>query len=107
MTTERILGGRTLETPPLSFQPVMPSERPIVAAASTSMAEKTGPDLIQRYNLSGKVGTTEENEEAARKVGWSSNKVERQSALQKRREEMIIAARRKMMDKGKGKQVIS
>jgi coupling of ubiquitin conjugation to ER degradation protein 1 len=68
------------------------------------------PDLITRYNLKAKIA-----EEATRKEGsesteeettpggkqtqgqaWSSNKVERQALLQKRREEMILAARRKM-----------
>ena len=34
--------------------------------------------------------------EAGAKKGWSANKDERQSQLQKRREEMILAARRKM-----------
>lgn len=33
------------------------------------------------------------------KAGWSQNKNERQATLQRRREEMILAARKKMMDK--------
>ena len=68
------------------------------------------PDLITRYNLKAKIA-----EEATRGEGletsegettpggkqkqgqaWSANKVERQALLQKRREEMILAARRKM-----------
>lgn len=34
--------------------------------------------------------------DAAGKKGWSNSKDERQSLLQKRRDEMILAARRKM-----------
>jgi len=67
------------------------------------------PDLITRYNLKAKIA-----EEATRRQGsesteedvtlgkqkqgqaWSANKAERQALLQRRREEMILAARRKM-----------
>lgn len=67
------------------------------------------PNLITRYNLKAKIA-----EEATRREGsesteedvtpgrpkqgqaWSSNKAERQALLQRRREEMILAARRKM-----------
>lgn len=37
-----------------------------------------------------------EVEEDKKGKGWSSNRDERQSALQRRRDEMILAARRKM-----------
>ena len=43
-----------------------------------------------------------------RQATWSQNKVERQSLLQKRREDMVLAARRKLeereraREKGKG-----
>ncbi|KAH7053069.1 hypothetical protein B0J12DRAFT_718363 [Macrophomina phaseolina] len=36
-------------------------------------------------------------------VAWSQNKAERQQNLQRRREEMILAARRKMIEKDKAK----
>jgi hypothetical protein len=36
------------------------------------------------------------------KTKWSSSKSERQTALQKRREEMILAARKKLMAKNAG-----
>ena len=46
------------------------------------------------------------------KVMWSSNKSERQAMLQRRKEEMILEARRKLEDKeragrGKGKAIAS
>ncbi len=64
------------------------------------------PDLITRYNLKSKLtegaspaASIESTEEApGKKQGqaWSANKAERQALLQRRREEMILAARRKM-----------
>ncbi|KAJ5547955.1 hypothetical protein N7513_005189 [Penicillium frequentans] len=105
-TTERILAGRGLETPPPSFQPqvVMPRGHAPVPATSTATPSKAdGQDLISRYNLSARI--TAENEESqspASTSAWAQNKEERQRLLQKRRDEMILAARRKMMEKGKG-----
>ncbi|KXT07510.1 hypothetical protein AC579_2175 [Pseudocercospora musae] len=87
-TTERVLGGRGLETPPPSFQP---QRQPQPAA------ELARPDLITRYGLQGKVMGKEEQQQAV--SGWSSDKVVRAEGLKRRREEMILAARRKMMEK--------
>lgn len=71
------------------------------------MLKPSQPDLITRYNLTSKVAKAESGEEeaaistspAAGKPAWSQNKNERQALLQKRREEMILAARRKMQAK--------
>ncbi|KAK9774779.1 putative CUE domain-containing protein [Seiridium cardinale] len=99
-TTERILSGR-VETPPITFQPLPPPASPTlssqapIAKAATKPAE---PDLITRYNLQSKVSQSDD-ETADGKKGWSSNRDERQSALQRRRDEMIIAARKKMEEK--------
>jgi len=116
-TTERILSGRGLEVPPQSFQPPLPVPASSTAAASSasSQAKPLTPDLITRYNLKAKLEEEEasrnessEGAEAERtpdagpkqkqKQGnaWSQNKAERQALLQKRRDEMILAARRKM-----------
>ncbi|KAI9650946.1 hypothetical protein NHQ30_000981 [Ciborinia camelliae] len=111
-TTERILSGRGLEVPPQSFQPPLP---PTPTASSTSVqpSKPSQPDLITRYNLRAKLAEEQvekreaeeraANETASKQMqgggqtpAWSSNKNERQALLQKRREEMILAARRKM-----------
>lgn len=97
-TTERILTGR-LETPPVTFQPPSPPRSP--AAAPQTPAQKTPakpaePDLITRYNLAGRIGQDGAAATGDKAKGWSSNRDERQSALQKRRDEMILAARKKM-----------
>ncbi|KAF7532502.1 hypothetical protein G7054_g7872 [Neopestalotiopsis clavispora] len=99
-TTERILSGR-VETPPVTFQPPPPPSSPTppaqasIAKAPSKPAE---PDLITRYNLQSKVsGGTDEAADG--KKGWSSNRDERQTALQRRRDEMILAARKKMEEK--------
>ncbi|CZT00811.1 hypothetical protein WAI453_009124 [Rhynchosporium graminicola] len=109
-TTERVLSGRGLEVPPQSFQPPLPV--PASSATSTAtpaQAKPLQPDLITRYNLkaklaeeASKVDGSVEGEVATstgkQKHGqaWSANKGERQALLQRRREEMIMAARRKM-----------
>ncbi|KAJ5176001.1 Ubiquitin system component Cue [Penicillium canariense] len=108
-TTERILTGRGLETPPPSFQPpiMIPSTNAQTSQATRIVSASKGgeQDLISRYNLSEKVGadsTAEFTPGAASKSAWSQNKEERQRLLQKRRDEMILAARRKMMQKDQG-----
>ncbi|EOO03841.1 putative cue domain-containing protein [Phaeoacremonium minimum UCRPA7] len=103
-TTERILAGR-METPPITFQPPPPPGSN-AASSSTSQgqtqakpAEKPAqPDLITRYNLQDKVAAASASEAADQsgKKGWSTSRDERQSLLQKRRDEMILAARKKM-----------
>ncbi|EFY98384.1 CUE domain protein [Metarhizium robertsii] len=97
-TTERILAGR-LETPPVTFQPPPPPGQATAGASTVSatrQADKPSqPDLITRYNLKSKI-TEAAFEEDAKPKGWSSNRDERQASLQKRRDEMILAARRKM-----------
>jgi len=105
-TTERILSGRGLETPPQTFQPPMPAP-PAPVPGSTASASKTGkaepPDLITRYNLAQKIAAASVEEAESDKAStpngkqaWSQNKGERQALLQRRREEMILAARKKM-----------
>ncbi|KAG5933929.1 hypothetical protein E4U53_000820 [Claviceps sorghi] len=97
-TTERILAGR-LEMPPITFQPPPPPGQPSPGASTASAAQQVGkpsqPDLITRYNLKSKIAADVHEEEKKGK-GWSSNREERQLALQRRRDEMILAARRKM-----------
>ncbi|KAK7956238.1 coupling of ubiquitin conjugation to ER degradation 1 [Apiospora aurea] len=107
-TTERVLSGR-IETPPVTFQPPSPPRTPANAASATTRSQQqkpaipksTEPDLITRYNLQSRINDSPASAENGGSVdakgkAWSSNRDERQSALQRRRDEMIIAARRKM-----------
>ena len=90
--------------PPITFQPPPPLGPPVSSihsAASRAAERPSQPDLITRYRLKDRVGpeTTEaevEEETDKKGKGWSSNREERQTSLQKRRDEMILAARRKM-----------
>ncbi|CDM31720.1 hypothetical protein DTO013E5_2018 [Penicillium roqueforti] len=105
-TTERVLTGRGLETPPPSFQPpvaIPPTNIPL-AQTATPVQKADAQDLISRYNLSAKAESpaTESEPEKPSKSSWSQNKEERQRILQKRRDDMILAARRKMMQKSQG-----
>jgi len=99
-TTERVLNGRGLDTPPQSFQP--PTLRTSNPTSRTTAAPKPShPDLITRYNLSSKISAESSSvtESEAPKKAWSTDKNERQQMLQRRRDEMILAARKKMEEK--------
>ncbi|EAS29235.1 AMFR protein [Coccidioides immitis RS] len=111
-TTERVLAGLGLETPPPYFQPnIVASPSPASTAASTSPAPSKPPvdDLISRYNLSSRLQEEVSGSTTGVDTGsdtimrsestWSQNKMERQRLLQKRRDDMILAARRKMLEK--------
>jgi len=106
-TTERVLSGRALEAPPLSFQP--PNLRPSNPASRTATppSRPSHPDLITRYNLASKLNTPSSDasslESDAPKKAWSQDREERQKLLQRRREEMILAARRKLQEKDRTK----
>ncbi|KAF2405492.1 hypothetical protein EJ06DRAFT_486302 [Trichodelitschia bisporula] len=102
-TTERVLSGRGLEVPPPTFQPPLAAPSPQAASANPSDPKLPAqPDLITRYNLASKLATAPEDAQSdlGQKSGWSHNKEERQRLLQKRREEMILAARRRLEAKG-------
>jgi coupling of ubiquitin conjugation to ER degradation protein 1 len=62
--------------------------------------------LITRYNLASKVGQAAESTAAEQQSAkaWSADKNERQANLQRRREEMVLAARRKLEEKAKAAQ---
>ncbi|KAK4039040.1 CUE domain-containing protein 4, mitochondrial [Parachaetomium inaequale] len=113
-TTERVLAGR-LETPPITFQPPPPpgsGTNNTGVQAKPAAAGPAHPDLITRYNLKGKLdaapaavnesaegGSSSGAETGPGKgsgKGWSANRDERQSLLQRRRDQMILEARRKM-----------
>lgn len=126
-TTERALSGRGLDTvrfesctlskqepdllipaqAPPSFQIPAPRASPAPArpAAAAAPAKPSHPDLITRYNLSSKLNEAPqtETEEQPKKKAWSVDKNERQANLQRRREEMILAARRKLEAQEKAK----
>ncbi|KAI1210855.1 uncharacterized protein F4807DRAFT_459082 [Annulohypoxylon truncatum] len=99
-TTERILSGR-LETPPVTFQPPPPPVSPTPSSTAQTQTFKAPPkpaepDLITRYRLQDKVTANGEAESVTKSKPWSSNRDERQASLQRRRDEMILAARKKM-----------
>ncbi|KAI0478887.1 hypothetical protein GGR56DRAFT_632412 [Xylariaceae sp. FL0804] len=102
-TTDRILAGY-VESPPITFQPPPPpptSPSPLSASQPSKVPSRPAePDLITRYRLQDKVGhqgdDQPESTTSKGKKAWSSNRDERQASLQRRRDEMILAARRKM-----------
>ena len=104
-TTERVLSSRGLDSPPPSFRPELP---PPTQQQNTQDADrgagngKVGqPDLITRYGLQARVGGKGKEavpSEEQRRSGsaWSSDKVARAEGLRRRREEMVLEARRRM-----------
>ncbi|CAN9127268.1 unnamed protein product [Alternaria alternata] len=106
-TTERALSGRGLDTAPPSFQIPTPTPRTALtqARAAPAPSRPAHPDLITRYNLSSKLSQADQpvQEEQPKTKSWSADKSERQANLQRRREEMILAARRKLQEQEKAK----
>lgn len=108
-TTERILTGRGLETPPPSYQPeALRTTPPEVPTTSRPASKAQSENLIARYKLESKVGIESTDGASGDDGGvykpdatWSQNRTERQRLLQKRRDDMILAARRKMLEKEK------
>ncbi|EME38471.1 hypothetical protein DOTSEDRAFT_75859 [Dothistroma septosporum NZE10] len=104
-TMERVLGGRGLESPPPSFHPTLPEPAATASTTATSSATSKAAgqsDLITRYGLQSKVGGKGKEpvpSEEQKRGTWSSDKAARANALKRRREDMILAARRKMEEK--------
>jgi coupling of ubiquitin conjugation to ER degradation protein 1 len=100
--------------PPITFQPPPPPGSGTNSSAATVPQQQqpkpaasgpAHPDLITRYNLKDKVDAAAadasndaDNSSSGKGAGkgWSTNRDERQSLLQKRRDQMILEARRKM-----------
>lgn len=100
-TVERLISGRNLDPAPPSFQPVMAessSQTGSTSGLSKFVSKKPDPDLIQRYNLQERVESEDKGKEREDN-GWSNSKEARQETLKKRRDKMILEARRKMMEK--------
>ncbi|KAM0706040.1 hypothetical protein Q7P35_007400 [Cladosporium inversicolor] len=99
-TSERILSGRGLDAPPPSFQPPLPAQA--APAAQTPSVSAGQPDLITRYGLQGRIndkGKEAMKSEEQKRMAWTSDKAARAEGLRRRREEMVLEARRKMLEK--------
>ncbi|KAL7275218.1 hypothetical protein RUND412_001833 [Rhizina undulata] len=82
------------------------SRRPTPAASSSSSASKSQyPDLITRYNLQSRLheASDEDSAQSSGKGKAPQSKADRQLAHQKKRDDMIIAARKRLeeMDRKK------
>ena len=100
-TSERILSGRGLDSPPPSFQPPLPAQAAPVTQSATE-ASKGQPDLITRYGLQGRIndkGKEAVRSEEQKRMAWTSDKAARAEGLKRRREEMVLEARRKMLER--------
>ena len=101
--------------PPVTFQPPPPpgssNNNATPGTQTPRPADRPAqPDLITRYNLKDKISAPAIDSASSSGAetggsgsgsgkqgkGWSTNRDERQSLLQKRRDQMILEARRKM-----------
>jgi coupling of ubiquitin conjugation to ER degradation protein 1 len=101
-TSERILSGRGLDSPPPSYQPPLPAQAATTTTAMQSSGAKGQPDLITRYGLQGRIhdkGKEAVQSEEQKRMAWTSDKAARAEGLKRRREEMVLEARRKMLEK--------
>ena len=92
-----------MDNPPPSFQPNLPPPAAMAGLGGSAGGEKrpipSRPDLITRYGLQGRIsgkGKEPVPSEEQQRSAWSADKVARAEGLKRRREEMILAARRKM-----------
>jgi coupling of ubiquitin conjugation to ER degradation protein 1 len=100
-TSERILSGRGLDTPPPSYQPPLPAQAP-AAQSPRGTATAGQPDLITRYGLQGRIdgkGKEAVKSEEQKRMAWMSDKAARAEGLKRRREDMVLEARRKMLER--------
>ncbi|QDS67560.1 hypothetical protein FKW77_003192 [Venturia effusa] len=113
---ETVLGGGRLSIPPPTFQPPMPQSVTSAASRPASRPTPTHPDLITKYNLASKLaaGSTTTSSEPdpgistpnqRKQAAWSTDKSQRQASLQKKKEEMILKARRAMEERDKAGKV--
>lgn len=106
---DNILANAVSSQPPATFQPPPPptSTTPSLTPQTTKGPLRPAePDLITRYKLQDKLNSDSGSSSSVagpepavpgtKTKAWSSNRDERQMALQRRRDEMILAARRKM-----------
>ncbi|KAL9598062.1 MAG: hypothetical protein Q9219_004756 [cf. Caloplaca sp. 3 TL-2023] len=104
-TTERVLSGRGLARPPPSFQPLpSPASSSTTATRTPPAPKSTHPDLITRYRLESRISQSDnrsesEEKEKAKAPTWGQTRAERQALLQKRKDEMVLAARRRMEER--------
>ncbi|MCJ1445714.1 MAG: hypothetical protein MMC23_006219 [Stictis urceolatum] len=122
-TTERVLTRGSLELPPPSYQPPGLTAGSSAGTGQGGGGNKAPPtvkkklDLIERYGLAARVNEEGELEVLERsggvegkgkgkgkeESGWAKTKDERAALLKRRREDMILQARRRMVEKEKGK----
>lgn len=118
-----LLGNIQLTSPvqaPPSFQPQLPQPTTTTSTSQPgsglsgllSSSKKPEPDLITRYKLQDRISSSDKGKEKERREetgrtgagagargSWAATKDERQDILKRRRDEMILEARRKMMER--------
>ncbi|KZV76905.1 hypothetical protein PENSPDRAFT_645988 [Peniophora sp. CONT] len=106
-TATKILERGFLDAPPPAYftlypstnapaQPGRPAARPPIPTTSSAKARET---LIQRYKLEDKLDTTAPvTEDAGGKAVWEDTAEKREASLRARKQQMILAARQRMLE---------
>ncbi|KTW28072.1 hypothetical protein T552_01934 [Pneumocystis carinii B80] len=101
-TTETLLAQGRLPTPPPSFVPHMSHQ---ISARISSLDKKPNfshDDLIKRYDLYSRIKAEEERPVRQEEVyKWYPDKEQREAQLRRKREAMILNARRCLKEKDK------
>lgn len=91
-TIERFMETGTL--------PVPPGEAPVAPAndshGHSAPVKNVNTNLIDKYNLKNKISDDNEQPEESKTGTWGSSTEERENILSKRREEMILKARKRL-----------
>lgn len=92
--------NKSVQAPPSFQPPITFATTSSTPASGSSQSKKPEVDLITRYNLQNKIsGKGKEREEETPAPGWQQDKAQRAKMLQRRRDEMILEARRKMQER--------
>ncbi|KAI5117125.1 hypothetical protein M0805_007972 [Coniferiporia weirii] len=114
MTTNKIIERGFLDAPPAGYYRIYPRESPAARAtgvstgafgarASSSKSAAKHPSLISRFHLEERVvdDTTPADiapEDAGGKAAWEATPERREASLKERKAQMILAARKRMLE---------
>lgn len=96
-TIEKLLSGQMLPSPPRdSHFSTWGASTAQATASTTSNDVSAKEDLIKRYNLQSKVDT---NPVQTQSYQWSKDRAQREALLKARKEEAILVARHKLLNR--------
>ena len=93
-TIEKLLSGTTLPSPPQDSRFAAWNQPRQAQAEQVTKQEPAKDDLLKRYKLEHR----KDEQPKEQSYSWSKNRAEREATLKKRKEDAILAARRKLLE---------